>query len=256
MNLKILAASIVFAAAALTAAAAAAAGPVTVSQVSNQSWSGTPTTLNASADAFATLGTDTLDTHGSASATWNSATSGSVTFTNYGWDFAVFNNVSESDLTQNRGGSDWSYSFTATDDGQITVGYSVLATGSTFGLWGWNINCSCGGTGGGIQDINDPTGTGTFSGDLFAGNSYTITLDGNPNVFWNGPSGNYSGAMSGQFDWQITGTDASADGGQLNIVANSTIGSAAPEPAAWALMLVGFGGLGVTLRSLRRRAFA
>jgi hypothetical protein len=30
--------------------------------------------------------------------------------------------------------------------------------------------------------------------------------------------------------------------------------SAVPEPAVWAMMLVGFGGLGVSLRSSRRRA--
>jgi hypothetical protein len=229
------------------------AGAVTLTKVDNQAWTGTPSTLTASADANLTVGTDTLDTHGSAVATWNSAVSGGVTFTNYGWDFAVFNAPSESDLTNNRGGSDWSYSFTAIDDGQITVDFAVTTTGNPFGLWGWSLNCSCGGSGGPVSNFTDPTGSGTYSGDLFAGNSYTITLDGNPNVFWNGPSGNYSGAMSGQFDWAITGTDVTADSGALNVAANSTIGpNAVPEPAAWALMIIGFAGAGAQLR-LRRR---
>jgi hypothetical protein len=71
-------------------------------------------------------------------------------------------------------------------------------------------------------------------------------------VFWNGPSGNYSGSMSGEFDWSITGTDVTANGGALNIVANSTIGAAVPEPAGWALMIAGLGGLGMQLRRKRR----
>ena len=45
-----------------------------------------------------------------------------------------------------------------------------------------------------------------------------------------------------------------ADFGNLEVQA--TFQSGAPEPAAWALMLVGFGGLGVALRSRRRAAIA
>lgn len=256
MKLQILAVTAVCAAAAVLAATPAAAAVVTKSSVDNQAWTDTPTTLTVSADANLTVGTDTLDTHGAATATWSSATSGSVAFSNYGWDFAVFNNPSESDLTQNRGGSDWSYSFTPTNDGQITVDYSVSTTGNPYATWGWSLNCNCGGAGGPTSNYIDPTELGTFTGDLFAGQSYTITLDGNPNVYWNGPSGNYSGAVSGQFNWQITGGDVTAGAGELNIAANSSIGAAVPEPASWALMLVGFGGMGGVLRSIRRRAFA
>ena len=35
-----------------------------------------------------------------------------------------------------------------------------------------------------------------------------------------------------------------------------TINSAAPEPAAWALMMVGVGGMGAALRTRRRKAVA
>jgi hypothetical protein len=34
------------------------------------------------------------------------------------------------------------------------------------------------------------------------------------------------------------------------------VAAGAPEPTAWALMLIGFGGLGVALRSRRRHAVA
>ena len=45
--------------------------------------------------------------------------------------------------------------------------------------------------------------------------------------------------MDGAFNWQITERDAGV-----------------PEPASWALMLTGFGGLGAMLRARRRPAAA
>jgi hypothetical protein len=36
--------------------------------------------------------------------------------------------------------------------------------------------------------------------------------------------------------------------------ATFTLGSSAPEPASWALMLVGVGGLGFALRSTKKKA--
>ncbi|THD53370.1 MAG: PEP-CTERM sorting domain-containing protein [Phenylobacterium sp.] len=42
--------------------------------------------------------------------------------------------------------------------------------------------------------------------------------------------------------------------GRLDLTISN--GGAVPEPASWALMLVGFGGLGAALRGSRRRAAA
>ena len=42
-------------------------------------------------------------------------------------------------------------------------------------------------------------------------------------------------------------------------VSNFTVGSAVPEPATWAMMLIGFGGIGFSMRRRRRnpqQAFA
>jgi hypothetical protein len=50
------------------------------------------------------------------------------------------------------------------------------------------------------------------------------------------------------------GTSGTLDRGDFS--ADSRSLDAVPEPGAWALMLVGFGGLGGVLRSIRRRAFA
>ena len=68
------------------------------------------------------------------------------------------------------------------------------------------------------------------------------------------------------FNWQTKaqrapsldayGVDASTQYDMFALDDVSLKGMAAPEPSAWALMLVGFGGLGAALRSRRRTALA
>ncbi len=210
----------------------------TVSSVDNKSWAVVPANLNASAFAEVFAGSDHVTTSGSAAATWASADAGAVRFSGYGWDMEVFDpaNVGDgSNLTQNRGGEDWDYTFTATGNGLLTMNYAVVAHDNPFGLWGWSIDWS--GPGGGlpVSDPFDPTTSGVFTRALVAGQTYTIGLNGNPNVFFAGTSGSFVGSMDGAFDWSISGS--------------------VPEPAVWALMLGGFALVGATLRR-RREAFA
>ncbi len=191
--------------------------------------------LATSVTASVQFGAESVATHGAAAATWSSANDGSVTFTDYGWDFdAPTDADAESNLTANRGGADWSYTFTALGDGAFTMDYAVAGAGQLFGLHGWEIGFTGTGTGGPTFQDFDPTASGTFVGQLISGQQYTVTLTGDPNI---SGAGVFSGAVSGRFDWRIT------DGTT----------SAAPEPAAWALLLFGFG---MTCALVRRRRVA
>ena len=221
-------------------------GP-TVTSMDSQTWSNIPGTLNVAANAVANGGiyedhNERVSAFGTAQATWASANSGSVAFTNYGWNFSVKDNdplSSGADLDANRpgNGSDWTYTFQATANGVFQMTYDVTATGSTEGLYGWAIDFNGASVGPDLttsQFANDPTTSGVVTEAVTAGQPYTISLYGNPNIeacF----AREFSGSMDGTFDWQITG------GG-------------VPEPASWALMLTGFGGLGAVLRSRRKLA--
>jgi hypothetical protein len=213
---------------------------VLTTDLHTSAWAAVPASLADSASATSINGADSVVTSGSASATWASADAGSISFSNYGWNFSVNDPTTtetSSNLTQGRGGDDWTYTFTATQNGAISLAYNVtVASGNPFGLWGWSIDWS--GTGGGLPVSNpfDPTASGVFTRSILAGQTYTLGLNGNPNVGFSGPSGNYAGAMNGAFDWQIT--------------------TSVPEPTAWTLMIVGFGLAGVALRRHRRVAVA
>jgi len=80
----------------------------------------------------------------------------------------------------------------------------------------------------------DPTQSGVFTGILVAGQTYTIGLNGKPNVFTIGAGEDLSGYMDGSFTWAITGS--------------------VPEPSTWATLLFGFAGLGITGYRQSKRA--
>lgn len=207
----------------------------------HQGWVGAPTSLSAhvsSNTAEVTFGRNQVSVLGLASADWASADAGSVQLHDQ-WRIKLVDQQfapAAADLTQNRGGDDWSYTFTADRNGAITLSYNVSGSGDLFGLWGWGVDWS--GPGGGlplpISRASDPTASGAFTRPLVAGQTYTIGLNGNPNIQFAGPPVDWTSQMDGAFSWSI---------------------SAVPEPAIWALMIGGFGLVGLALRH-RRIAFA
>jgi PEP-CTERM motif len=214
---------------ALNAVANSTINDTTISDLQNFSWSGVPTTLSTSVLATVVNGGDFITTSGDATASWASPDAGSVTFLDYGWNFSVNDpttTLSASNLTQGRGGDDWTYTFTATSNGTIILTYNSTFSGGNdaFGLWGWNVDFSGSGSGFPVLSANDPTQDGVFTGILVAGQTYTIGLNGNPNISTNGPI-DISGYMNGSFSWQITA-------------------SGVPEPSTWAMLMLGFAGFG------------
>jgi hypothetical protein len=233
------------------AAASAAAAPVSASMflradvvlggtsvfdASSDSWGAplSPLAISVSA-SLAPAGTSaSVLARGQGAATWGAGgNSGVVTFTDYGWTVNSSSSGLETaaGLANINGPGDWSYTFVADADGLFTMNYAVTATGSTFGLWGWNIEWS--GPGGGLSLFNpiDPTASGVFSRALTSGEQYTVKLVTNANVS-NSVGFDLEGSMDGLFEWEI---------------------GAAPLPEPGSLALLGLGLAGLGLGRGRRR---
>jgi hypothetical protein len=217
---------------------------VIVSDPESDSWTGVPTSLAASTFATQSIGNDIITAFGNATATWSSTDSGTVNFNDYGWNYTVHNAaVTFSEVTLANPDHDWTYRFTATSDGEITLDFDIsLVSGSGFGLLGWNLLFTGpGGAGAPTVDLAiDPTQHGVFTAPLVAGVTYRISIDGLADNFSHGPLGDAAGTMNGSFTWAIT----------------SNAAAAIPEPSAWTMLLVGFAGLGLVGRRRVTRTLA
>lgn len=133
--------------------------------------------------------------------------------------------------------------------------------------------------------INDGTLSQTVTATAVAGVSYTLTVDVGSrldccdalptvDLIVNGHSAAATGAAPSAGNWSAwtavytaTASDAgmpitislssgAPQGDFDNVALSASAASATPEPAAWAMMLLGFGGVGGAMRSRRRMAAA
>jgi hypothetical protein len=92
----------------------------------------------------------------------------------------------------------------------------------------------------GARPATEPT---TFTGTLVGGGTVTQTFDVSNASF---QTYLFSGGFSGLTSLSWTATTETPQFANINV-------STVPEPATWAMMLVGFGGLGAMLRSAKRK---
>lgn len=209
----------------MSLAARAVAGPEMATSTDTASWGVplSPLAVSVSAYAVDAVGEGYASAFGSGTATWAAdGLSGTVSFTNVGWDVA---NGRSSSVDLRWGGDDWTYTFVADSDGVFSIDYQVVGLGSNlFGLWGWYIAWS--GLGGDILSVLDPfdpNRSATASRDLTAGETYTVSLRNNANLA--GEAGLFSAArMNGLFNWRITAApNAVSEPGSLALLLAATL---------------------------------
>jgi hypothetical protein len=148
--------------------------------------------------------------------------------------------ITHASLTLNGVTQDFSAAYSST---VVVADYTAVATSPSFSLVQIAHNFS-----------DDPDGTYNFYlSSTVVTDAGPITLD---TPFSGGPAGGnamYSGGLF-SITKQIGGQDPTVDTEGGLEISSITVTEAVPEPATWALMLSGFGGLGVALR--RRRVLA
>ncbi|THD63706.1 MAG: PEP-CTERM sorting domain-containing protein [Phenylobacterium sp.] len=108
----------------------------------------------------------------------------------------------------------------------------------------------------------DNSGDASFTGEVAGQNLVTFDVhsSGLPVQEWQTWDETLTVATAGDYLTQFTYHSGAAPAADVVIddvfVVAGNITSSAPEPAAWALMIVGFGGAGAALRSRRRQVAA
>jgi hypothetical protein len=98
------------------------------------------------------------------------------------------------------------------------------------------------------------SGNATFTGTVAGVNLANFTVDGSTPGVWMHFAGLANIAVAGNYDTAFTYNSGPAPAGDFVVDrAYIVAGNAIPEPGTWALMILGFGGAGASLRMSRRR---
>jgi PEP-CTERM motif len=217
-------------------ALASVTGGSTVNQSNVDSFTGKVRSLKTSVTSTSTNpAQQVVSSATSVSAIFKSASAGSV-IVNLSRNFQGINTSGSQNNQGDGGASNFIYRFTPTVNTVLNLMANVTAQGSgrglnLFGFQGFRVTAN------GITVLNginvfDPTFSGATSVNLDRGVLYTLAFDNFSNV---------SGALPSDLNGSVRG--------ELTF----NIGNAAvPEPATWAMMIVGFGLIGGAMR--RRKA--
>jgi len=173
--------------------------------------------LRASASTRLTLGDADAGSFALSTGIWESADKGSILLS-WGWNVA---SAGVDTTVISSGISNWTYTFTAGADGFFNSSYRIFTRGTTNPTGLLPLQTSDDWTSGylGVFDT-DPSGEGTTSIALLAGQTYTMGLY-NQGFFGNRNGFDFLLANGeGRVDWEI-------------------VYSPIPEPGTWALMLAG-----------------
>jgi hypothetical protein len=102
-------------------------------------------------------------------------------------------------------------------------------------------------------------GSGSFTANLLG--SLVALSDGGVSIVWQNPVQSFSSTLYGPFTLTLDNVSfsGSLQAGQLFPLSQDITGriqAAVPEPGTWALMLLGFGGMGLAMRRRRKPALA
>ena len=182
--------------------------------------------------------------------------------------FAATNLVADGQFSTSGVGTGWG-EFTNTpwtnlSDSGVEIGYSPIYGLATVNATGTNLEVNANTFGDVVQTL-DLTGGVTYElsylyGGRPGGGPQTLDVSlgtlsfTNTGSFgyWTGVSGTFTAPTTGAYTLEFKSEATSGNSSYGNEITNVSV-AAVPEPASWALMLLGVGGVGGALR-LRRRA--